>query len=250
MKNLIKTIFALFLASIVVISVYNATNGFDAKTMANWADSMGAKAENCIKNQDCPQVNINPSQGTTPHIYINTTPTSLDKIRVVTKNPNQNSTYNRENWKHWSTVPGKPKCWNVREEVLLKQGQDVKVSGDGCSIVSGTWIDPYTGQTFTDPKKLDIDHIVPLNLASDKGGYKWNPQQKETYANDLEVLLAVSAKENRAKGKKPINEWLPPNKAFHCTYGKLYAHVLDKYGLPITPEERNTLAPLVKADCR
>ena len=39
--------------------------------------------------------------------------------------------------------------------VLKRDGTNVKVDSD-CKPTSGSWISPYTGNTFTDASKLDI----------------------------------------------------------------------------------------------
>ena len=39
--------------------------------------------------------------------------------------------------------------------VLKRDGTNVVVDSD-CKPTSGSWISPYTGQTFTDASKLDI----------------------------------------------------------------------------------------------
>ena len=39
--------------------------------------------------------------------------------------------------------------------ILKRDGANVKVDSE-CKPTSGSWISPYTGQTFTDASKLDI----------------------------------------------------------------------------------------------
>ncbi len=52
---------------------------------------------------------------------------------------------------------------------LADQGQGVvECRGEmanGCTVQAGTWIDPYTGRTFTAAGDLNVDHIVPLKHA-------------------------------------------------------------------------------------
>ena len=71
-----------------------------------------------------------------------------------------------------------------------------------CRVASGRWEDPYTGETFTNPKDLDVDHMVPLQNAHRSGGWEWTYGRREAYANDMdrpEHLIAVEAGANRAK---------------------------------------------------
>ncbi len=78
----------------------------------------------------------------------------------------------------------------------------VTLSGNGCDVVAGRWVDIYTGSVFTDPSLLDVDHMVPLADAHRSGGAVWDAARKAVYANDLalaDALIAVSASANRSK---------------------------------------------------
>ena len=41
---------------------------------------------------------------------------------------------------------------------------------DECNVEEGLWSDPFTGQDFTNPGDLDVDHMVPLQNAHRSGG--------------------------------------------------------------------------------
>ena len=175
----------------------------------------------------------------------------LDSIQTVDKY-NENVRYNRKDWKHWSAQNGNT-CWNTREQALYNQGKDVvlldknkKETTDinkACSIKSGTWVDPYSGETFTKPGDLDVDHTVPLNAAAKMGADSWSPEQKEIFANDLEhVLVVTSAKQNRAKGAKTPSEWMPEKEEAHCDYAKIYIEIVNKYKLNLTQADKDALA--------
>ena len=100
--------------------------------------------------------------------------TLLDQIRVE---PPHRAGYVREDWPHWLRYDGT--CLNAREEVLRRQSlRPVRLSADGCGIVSGFWRDPYTGEEFTDPHRLDVDHMVPLEEAHASGGYRWSRERR------------------------------------------------------------------------
>ena len=90
-----------------------------------------------------------------------------------------------------------------------------------CKVSSGRWTDPYTGESFTDPGELDVDHMVPLGNAHRSGAWNWAYQKREEYANELqhpEHLIAVKASANRSKGAKGPDEWLPPTISYQCQY--------------------------------
>lgn len=197
----------------------------------------------------------------------------LAKLEIVSDKDDKNKDvgYSRKEWKHWSTY--KP-CWNVRNEVLNrdavpgtvkfvdKQKNATENYDEACAIgvpvedngiikidtsEAGEWIDPYSGKKMTDSSTIDIDHIVPLSNAARNGGQDWTLEQKEQFANDLDNLLATSAKENRAKGDKGPGEYMPPNKSYHCQYAKSYTSIAYKYELTITESDYKVLSEAIQA---
>lgn len=165
--------------------------------------------------------------------------------------------YDRSEWTHWQSAGSS--CWNVREEVLFLQAESIILldkdsnvtenKGNACSIQSGVWVDPYSGATFTDPSKLDIDHVIPLSYANEVGGEPWAKRLKTQFANDIERnLLAVSASENRAKGSKGPGSWLPTDSAEHCLYAEKWIETAVEYNLPLKSEDITTLKSIV-ASC-
>ena len=99
------------------------------------------------------------------------------------------------------------------------------LDAQGCKVIAGKWYDPFTGNTYTNPRKLDIDHFIPLAEVHRSGGQFWSPSKRKSYANDLQhpaTLIAVSASANRSKRDKDPARWLPPNADFHCEYVKIW----------------------------
>ncbi len=170
----------------------------------------------------------------------------LDGIRVE---PEMNRGYRREDWPHWLSPGGG--CLNTREEVLIRDSAEPAVlSADRCSVLSGVWHDPYTGETFTDPRQLDIDHRVPLEEAYGSGGYDWPREKRAAYANDLTdplTLLAASAAANRAKGSKGPEDWLPPWPDALCPYVVDWIAVKARWRLSMDERERVTVGNILSA---
>lgn len=137
------------------------------------------------------------------------------------------SGYNRSEWGIWRTKA----CKTTREYVLIAQGTNVVLSSNGCDVKAGVWIDPYTGNPFTSPKAMDIDHVVPPRWAIDHGAAKWTRNQKLIFANDLLNLTAVGLSVNRSKGEKGAREWLPPRKEYQCEYIRRFDFVVRKHNL-------------------
>lgn len=147
--------------------------------------------------------------------------------------------YNRKDYKHWISIQG---ACDTRETALVRDGSDVVTDPSTCKVTSGSWVDPYSGETFTDAKKMDIDHLIPLQYAHQHGGASWDAAKKQAYANDLDtVLLTVSARENRSKGAAGPGEYMPPLKSYRCEYSQRWVAVSEKYGLTVGKADRQAL---------
>lgn len=156
--------------------------------------------------------------------------------------------YKRADWVHWRKVPDS--CRDVRQVALARDARPSSVvwSDDGCRVVRGVWLDPYTGNVLTDPMELDVDHLVPLSEASKSGGWAWTKEQKEDYANYLSYkyhLRAVRDIQNQAKGDKTPDLWRPPSGNDHCVYGQAWSTVKFLWQLSSTVAERNAVAEMV-----
>jgi hypothetical protein len=157
------------------------------------------------------------------------------------------SLYNRSDWPHWIDDDGD--CQNTRHELLISTSQTkVKFKTDeGCNVLTGSWYDPYSGETYTDSVALDLDHVVPLKFAHGRGGDKWSRDIKQEFANDLDNLLLVQVSLNRQKGAKGLDEWLPPNHKYRCEYIAHFNKVMDKYELMFIPSEQRIVDKMVSA---
>ena len=158
------------------------------------------------------------------------------------------SGYNREEFGSWIDVDGD--CQNTRHEVLIIQSNvSPRLSNNGCSVTSGQWNDPYSGKRFSDPKKLDIDHVVPLKWAYESGAAQWPAAKKRAFANDFSNLLAVSSSLNRQKGADSPFDWMPPNPAYRCDYVILFYKIARQYDL-LDPQTAIDLREMRTRECR
>lgn len=167
----------------------------------------------------------------------------LAKLGTIKIQPRQNVKYKRTEWKHWVTVDG---ACDAREQSLKNVG--FKTNPRTCKALPGfEYHEPYTGKTVTDPKKLDIDHLIPLGYVASEGGQSWSPQQKQAYANDVDtVLIPADASSNRQKGDKGPGEWMPSDKGYHCEYAKRWINIATKYGIGATDKDKSALESAIK----
>ena len=142
--------------------------------------------------------------------------------------------YDRSSWGRW--IDADKDCQDTRQEVLIAESlEPVVMDEDGCRVVTGHWICPYTGKEFIgSPSTLDIDHVVSLEEAHFAGAWAWPVEKKRAFFNDLankEHLRAVDLSANRSKGSRGPLEWVPDNPAFRCTYLRDRLRILRRWDL-------------------
>lgn len=161
------------------------------------------------------------------------------------------SDYDRKEWGGWRD--DNKDCQDARQEVLIRQSEEPVTFKDErqCKVATGRWTCPYTGETFTDPGQLDVDHMVPLKEAHWSGGHEWDRDRKRSYYNDLTLghLVAVSASSNRSKGSRDPASWFPPSEEFHCGYLKAWMSVKERWGLSVDCDEAVVVAKELAQTC-
>lgn len=134
----------------------------------------------------------------------------------------------------------------TRDDILKRDLKGVKYrDGGDCEVSSGELSpDPYTGKDVTFVRgrsQVDIDHLVALSDAWQKGAGKWEPSKRIAFANDPLNLLAVDAGPNRGKGDGDAATWLPPDKGYRCAYVARQVAVKKKYEVWVTGAERDAM---------
>jgi hypothetical protein len=149
--------------------------------------------------------------------------------------------YSREQFgDDWTTVGG---C-DTRDRMLTRDlTEKTYVAGDPCEVQSGLLSDPYTATAVMfmigDSSEVDVDHVVALSDAWQKGAQQWPQGRRVRFANDPLNLLSVDASANRQKGDGDAATWLPPNKRFRCDYVARQVAVKRRYHLWITRAEHD-----------
>ena len=144
---------------------------------------------------------------------------------------------------------------DTRNDILARdlEGETFKPGTQNCVVLTGTLPDKYTGTTITfvrgstTSSAVQIDHIVALSDAWQKGARQLSADQRKQLANDSLNLMAADGPTNSAKGDKDAATWLPPNKAFRCEYVARQTAVKAKYQLWVTPAEHDAIAGILDA---
>ena len=129
---------------------------------------------------------------------------------------------------------------------ILRRDLGSRQMKNACKVLAGTLApDPYTGTTirfvYGGASEVDIDHVVALSDAWQKGAAMWPAGKRLAFANDPLNLLAVDASANRSKGDGDTATWLPANKSYRCTYVARQVAVKGKYGVWVTAAERDAM---------
>lgn len=144
---------------------------------------------------------------------------------------------------------------DTRNDILRRdlKGFTLKAGTNGCLVLSGTLVSPYTADTvkFTrgtaTSSAVQIDHVVALSDAWQKGAQQLSTTTRRAFANDPLNLLAVDRSSNAAKGDGDTATWLPPNKAIRCDYVARQVAVKVKYRLWTTAAEREAMVRILTA---
>lgn len=170
---------------------------------------------------------------------------ALNQLEVKGKAPKTG--YSRSEFGDgWDSING---C-TTRNIILHRDLTDVTVD-EVCRVVTGTLHDPYSGETilFSKEKSTDvqIDHVVALSDAWQKGAQQLTKAQRQQLANDPLELLAVSGTQNQAKSDGDAATWLPKNKAFRCEYVARQIAVKKKYTLWVTDAEKQAMEGVLRS---
>ncbi len=142
---------------------------------------------------------------------------------------------------------------DTRNDVLARDltGETFEPGTRDCIVRTGTLADPYSGRTIEfrrgegTSEAVQIDHVVSLSDAWQKGAQRWGGARRTAFANDPLNLLAVDGPLNQGKGNSDAATWLPPNRSYRCAYVARQVAVKLTYGLWMTAAERDAASAVL-----
>lgn len=172
---------------------------------------------------------------------------ALTKLAVKGRAPKTG--YEREQFgAGWADVDA---C-DMRNYILQRDMENEQLDPtDNCTVLSGTLKDPYTDKTIQFKRgtgtssAVQIDHVVALSDAWQKGAQQLDEAIRAEFANDPLNLLAVDGPANNKKSDGDAATWLPPSKDYRCRYVARQIAVKQKYTLWVTAAERDTMGQVL-----
>lgn len=168
----------------------------------------------------------------------------LEKLEIKGRAPKTGYERSEQFYKTWPTVDG---C-NLRQRIIRRElGETAQLDSDKCTVLSGEFDEPYTGQHLIFYQKSDlskgiqIDHVVALSDAWQKGAQLLTQDERYSLATDPLNLLAVESSANQQKSDGDAATWLPKNKSFRCQYVARQVSVKYKYSLWVTQAEHDAI---------
>lgn len=172
---------------------------------------------------------------------------ALQTLKIKGRAPKTD--YTREQFgAGWTTLQG---C-DTRNIILNRDLTKVQID-ENCNVTQGTLNDPYTGKVIAFVRgsatsgDVQIDHVVALSDAWQKGAQQLSKDKRIELANDPLELLAVDGPANQQKSDGDAATWLPPNKAFRCQYVTRQIAVKQKYSLWMTQAEHDAVATVLQS---
>lgn len=140
---------------------------------------------------------------------------------------------------------------DTRNIILARDLTKIQFREDGCTVQTGVLKDPYTLKVINfvrgvgTSNTVQIDHVVALSDAWQKGAQKISSAERYSLYNDPLNLLAVDGPTNGSKSDSDAASWLPPNKGFRCAYVARQVAVKAKYKLWVTAAEKSAIAGIL-----
>ena len=126
-------------------------------------------------------------------------------------------------------------------------------SSPRCTVATGVLNDPYTAKKIYfvrgvgTSNAVQIDHVVAVSDAWQKGAQQLSSQKRYAFYNDPLNLLAVDGPTNSRKSDSDAASWLPPNRKYWCSFVSRQIAVKHKYGLWVTRAERDSMVRVLNS---
>ena len=167
---------------------------------------------------------------------------ALDKLTVKGRAPKTG--YDREQFGgDWASIDG---C-DMRQRILQRDlDRLIYEAGSDCDISSGILDDRYTASRIIfhrgGASEVDIDHVVALSDAWQKGAQQWSYDKRVQLANDPLNLLASDAAPTAPRATRTPPAGCRRTTRFRCDYVARQIAVKRRYRAWVTGAEKDAMA--------
>lgn len=143
-----------------------------------------------------------------------------------------------------------------RDDVFARDLVDV--ARDGCTVMTGTLTDPYSGRTIAFSRDraatsdsgdaIRLDRVVGLRAAYEGGAWQWSPERRAEFANSFENILAVDDDMAQQKSGRGPSRWMPDHIDLRCEYAIRYTWIVTAWELAVPRADRDVLVATLN-DC-
>lgn len=257
-----RAITALICSAIVILTIIANPNSYQKKAeTTSYPNQTDGKNQNTKITDDKDDIDSG-QNSTNNHNYTQNNEHESDKkttelkplakeilAKLEVKGRAPKTGYKRtEFYNGWPEIEG---C-NLRQRILKRDfGNTAKVD-EKCNVVAGKFYEPYTGEEMEFKnrseisKKVQIDHVVALSDAWQKGAQYKTAEERFKIATDPLNLIAVQAAANQQKSDGDAATWLPENKSFRCQYVARQISVKYKYLLWVTEAEKEAMKQILE----
>jgi hypothetical protein len=211
--------------------------------------SMTAALLTVLEDFNVPAVAPSQLSSTTSSTQTTLTSPAIEALKTLpVKGRAPSNEYSRDKFGNGWATSG---TCDTRNRILARDMTNVVYETDSCIVESGVLQDPYTAKTIaftrgaSTSSLIQIDHVVALSDAWQKGAQLMSYEQRKQLANDPLELLAVDGPSNTQKSNGDAATWLPANKSFRCQYVARQIAIKQKYSLWVTQAEKNAIETIL-----
>ncbi|MEC7762583.1 MAG: hypothetical protein VX874_11815 [Pseudomonadota bacterium] len=146
---------------------------------------------------------------------------------------------NRESFGSWS----QKNLLDTRNFVLARDALGeidwFEYSSGKYRVVRSTWRDALTGKIHYHQvaEQLDVDHIIPVCFAYQRGADLWDESKRKAFYNDSRFLIVTHESVNAAKGVLAPWDFVPINRTAACSYVTRFREGVVEYEIELSQSE-------------
>lgn len=130
-------------------------------------------------------------------------------------------------WARAGTV--NPRC-TITNAALQRDGHHLASNTNSCTITSGQWFDPLTGQTLA-RNEVQPQSFIPAERALASGASQWTPGQLAIYRNSPDSVMSLGKDSYEERGQRGPDQWKPSQQRLWCGYALRWVAEKNTFGL-------------------